>query len=88
MDIFHFIESKDIANHVKSVGYRLSDIQKARLIWNCQTATQSERHAAWQELIHSSTDQTVVSGLHATEWPSFLRCLKIIWLWNTNWSTF
>ena len=75
MDIFSFIESKDIAQHIKATGYRITDIQKAWLVWNCRSATQEERHAAWQELIQSTTDQKIVSGLHSTEWPSFHQML-------------
>ena len=76
MDIFHVIESNDIAQHIKSIGYRFTDIQKAWLIRACRSATQSERHAAWEELINSSADQKVVSGLHPEGWDSLHQMIK------------
>lgn len=76
MDIFRFIESNDIAKHIKSIGYRLTDIQKAWLIRACRSATQAERHAAWAELINSTVDQKVASGLHPEGWDSLHQMIK------------
>lgn len=59
MDIYRFINSTDIANYLKDIRYSFSTLEVAWLIWQCQTATMAERHAAWRELIHTMPDCSV-----------------------------
>lgn len=59
MDIYRFINSADIARHLKDIRYSFSTLEAAWLIWQCKTATMAERHTAWRELIRTMPDSGV-----------------------------
>ncbi len=59
MDIFRFINSKDIREHLRGLDYRFSSLEAAWLIYQCRTATLEEKHAAWRELIGTMPDCAV-----------------------------
>ena len=56
MDIYRFLDSKDIRAHLQSLRYDFTLPEAAFLIWQCATAALSEKHAAWQELIQTMPD--------------------------------
>ena len=56
MDIYNFIDSKDIRAHLQSLRYDFTLPEAAFLIWQCATAALSEKHAAWRELIQTMPD--------------------------------
>lgn len=56
MDIFRFINSEAIRDHLKSVNYEFSSLEAAWLIYQCHTATIEEKHRAWKELIETMPD--------------------------------
>ncbi len=57
MDVFRFINSNAVRNHLKEIGYKFSGFEAAWLVWNCRTATIKERHAAWNEIIETYPDE-------------------------------
>ena len=75
MDIYRFINSADIARHLKDIRYSFSTLDAAWLIWQCKTATMAERHTAWKELIQTAPDRPVENKFNAAGWPSLHQIL-------------
>ncbi len=59
MKIFDFINSRDVAEHLEKIGYRFSPVEAAWLIWQSKNHTVAEKHAAWKELIATSSDCSI-----------------------------
>ena len=51
MEIYRFIDSRDIREHLQQLGYRFTTPEAAFLVWHCHTATLDEKIAAWREII-------------------------------------
>lgn len=56
MDIFKFINSKDIREYLKTINYEFNSLETAWLIYQCDGFTIKDRHTAWQELIKTMPD--------------------------------
>lgn len=56
MDIYNFINSKDIRKHLQEISYKFTPVEMAWLIWQCEDATLEEKHKAWQEIIDTMPD--------------------------------
>ena len=56
MDIYRFINSKDIRFHLQSLRYDFTLPEAAFLVWQCTDATLEEKHEAWCELIRTMPD--------------------------------
>ena len=44
MDITRFINSRDIREHLKKIGYQFTSLEAAWLIWQCKNITLAEKH--------------------------------------------
>ena len=55
MDIYKFINSKDVRNYLKEINYEFTPVETAWLIWQ-STKPLEERHKAWQEMIYTMPD--------------------------------
>lgn len=64
MDIFRFINSKDIREHLRSIGYEFNSLEAAWLIYQCHDATIDEKHKAWNELIETMPDCPIEKRLN------------------------
>ena len=51
MNILRFVNSKDIREHIRNIGYEFNSLEAAWLIYQCRDATIDEKHKAWNELI-------------------------------------
>ena len=82
MDFLRFINSRDIRKHLEDIGYELSPLEAAWLIWQCHDATVEERHAAWNELIETMPDCPVRHGrssrgdTYRLDYPSLHQLLR------------
>lgn len=56
MNVYHFINSRDIREHLETIKYPFGSLEAAWLIYQCRFATLSEKHAAWRELIQTMPD--------------------------------
>ena len=56
MDLFHFIESKDIREYLRQIDYSFTAPEAAFLVWYCRNAALKEKFAAWQEIIETMPD--------------------------------
>ena len=56
MGILRFINSKDIREYLREMGYAFNSLEAAWLIYQCRDATIDEKHKAWNELIETMPD--------------------------------
>ena len=56
MDITGFINSKDIREHHRAIGYEYNALEAAWLVSQCQHATLEEKHEAWRWIIENMPD--------------------------------
>ena len=56
MNLYRFINSKDIRTHLEQMGYEFNSLEAAWLIYQCRTASIEEKHKAWEELIATMPD--------------------------------
>lgn len=56
MDMFCFINSKDIREHLQQIGYSFTAPEAAFLVWQCRSATLKEKIFAWREIIETMPD--------------------------------
>ena len=76
MDIFRFINSRDIREYLKSRNYPFTSLEAAWLIYQCRCATIKEKHEAWQELIQTMPDCAVAERPHTARHESLHQFLK------------
>lgn len=60
MDIFKYLNSKDIAEYLRSIDYKFTSAEAAWIIWHCRSITLAEKYEAWQEIIDTMPDCTVM----------------------------
>ena len=56
MDIYQYVNSKDIRAHLQNIGYRFNALEAAWLVYQHRGITMDERHAAWREIIETMPD--------------------------------
>jgi len=59
MDIYDFINSTAISNHLKSCDYKFNSLETAWLIYQSTDKTYEEKHKAWKWLIENMPDYEV-----------------------------
>ena len=57
MDVFRYINSNAIREHLKEIGYKFSGFEAAWLVRNCRTASLEEKHNAWREILETYPDE-------------------------------
>lgn len=55
MDIYHFIKSKAVIDHLKKIQHNFTPLESAYVIWQSE-APLKEKHAAWREIIDTMPD--------------------------------
>ena len=76
MDALRFINSKDISNHLKEIGYQFNTLETSWLIYQCRTASLPEKIQAWWEVIDTMPDCSVERRLNCMaieSWHDFLK---------------
>lgn len=75
MDIYQFIDSKDIREHCRKLGHQFNTVESAYLVWQGDWRhTLKEKHIAWQEIIDTMPDMTLKR--HGKNWGSVHQCIK------------
>ena len=57
MDIFRFINSKDLREHLRAIDYHFSAAEAAYLVWQSLTATLPEKQLAYEEILRTMPDE-------------------------------
>ena len=55
MDLYQFVNSRDIREHLKKINYQFSTLEAAWLVFQADV-TLEEKHAAWKEIIDTMPD--------------------------------
>ena len=61
-DITTFLNSKDIAEHWKKIGFACTPVQAAYIIWQSHEKSLQEKHEAWKELMETTPDCPFAEG--------------------------
>ena len=62
MDIYRFIGSKDVREHLKNIGYKFSSFECAYLVWLCRKPIK-EKHNAYTEMIEIMPDMPLTENM-------------------------
>lgn len=67
MNIYRFIQSKSVQEHLEKINYIFSSLEMAYIIWQCPDATLAERFDAWQEIIDTMPDTPLPDSMELKE---------------------
>ena len=59
MDISSFINSRDIWDYHREIGYEYNALEAAWLVSQCNNKTLKQKHEAWQWIIDNMPDMEV-----------------------------
>lgn len=76
MDIFSFINSKDISAYLKEIHYECSTLEAAWIVYNSMNKTLEEKFLAWEEIIKTMPDCKVPKRRHTTAHESLFEYLE------------
>ncbi len=76
MEIFDFIDSKAISNHLKSINYNCSATEKAFIVAMSTKATIKEKHNAFKCIIANDKDEKIEKRPNTCEYPSLFAFLE------------
>ena len=76
MNIYEFVNSRDIREHWQKIGFVPNALESAWLIWQCNTLTVAQRHSAWEEIISNMPDCPIPPSSHHPEQPSLKGYLR------------
>ncbi len=73
MDIFSFIDSKDVENYLQRKDYKFTPIEAAWVIWHSHEKPLTEKFEAWKELIaHYPNTPVIIEGKEVAKLDEFL----------------
>jgi len=75
MDIYSFINSKDIAEHCRSIGHTFTPLEMAIIVWLSEK-TLVERHSEWRWIIDTQPDMEVTEHPWAPHYDSLHQFLR------------
>lgn len=76
MDIYRFIQSEAMREHLKRIDYTFSGPEMAYIIWQCPDATLEERIEAWQEITDTLPDCLLPECVRSEKLSGFHDFLK------------
>lgn len=76
MDIYKFLNSRDIAAHWKKIGYNPSPLEAAWVVWNGGSNTLKEKHEAYREIIRTTADCAIPASECSPAFMSLHNYLK------------
>mgnify|MGYP004516004627 CR=1 FL=1 len=76
MNIFKYINSKDIREHLKKINYEFTSLEAAWLIYQCKEISLKEKHEAFNELITNMPDCEIKQRNNTVPQKSLHKFLK------------
>lgn len=64
MNIYEFINSKDIREHWEKINYVPTALESVWLVWQSKNHTLKQKHVAYREIIDNTKDCSIPAGLH------------------------
>ena len=59
MNVYSFINSKDIRRYLQEINYEFTPVEVAWFIWQCKSISLKEKHDAWNEIIETMPDMPI-----------------------------
>lgn len=76
LDIYQYVNSKDIRIHLEEIKYEFEPVCAAFIIWQSERHTLNEKHEAWRILIAGTSDVAVPQRLNCAGWDSLHKMLS------------
>jgi hypothetical protein len=76
MDVYSFVNSRDIKEYLRQIEYRFSPLEAVWLIYTSENRSYQEKKQAWLELIKTTEDCEVPKRLNCKGWNSLHEFLK------------
>lgn len=76
MDFFDFLNSNSVASYLKETGYRFSAQEAAFVVKHSRKATYAKKCAAWNEIINTMPDCSVICRFDYPQYKSLHQFLK------------
>ena len=76
MDIYSFVGSRDIREHLRTINYQPNAIEAAYLIYMSYNATLEEKMTVWEELMMTVPDRAMTQRLNLPATDSFYGFLR------------
>ena len=73
MEIYEFINSKDIREHCRNIGYEFNTKECLFLIWQSRRHTIAEKHSAYHEIMQSMPNSRFLIGQKPIELFDFIQ---------------
>ena len=77
MDIFGFIDSKDVRNHLKDIGYQFNALEMSWIVFFCKKRFVKDKITAWQWIIDNMDDCEVPQRSNCEYRKSLKATLKV-----------
>ena len=74
--ILQFVNSKDIREHLRNIGYTFNALEAAWLVWQSRYTTLEARHEGWKHIIAEYPDCPIEERLNTIPRPSLHRFLE------------
>ncbi len=87
MNIYEFINSKDIRRHCEKIGHTFNSMEAAFLIYQSQNHTLAEKHNAWKELIATMPDTVIEERFNCPHYYSLHVFLQQYMALEDRWLT-
>ncbi len=71
MDVCDFIDSRDVRDYLRTINYAFTAPEAAFLVWLNKTATLDARIDAWERIIETMPDCSMLARSNMVEIPSF-----------------
>ena len=75
LDIYQFVNSKDIRLYLRDIKYEFEPVCAAFIIWQSRRHSLKEKHEAWKTLIASTPDVAVPKRHNCAGWDSLHKML-------------
>ena len=76
MDIYRFIDSRDMREHLQKLNYSFTTPEAAFLVYWCKNAALEERIAAWREIIGTMPNCAMAERMNLEAIPDFHQFLR------------
>lgn len=76
MDIYRFIDFRDMREHLQKLNYSFTAPEAAFLVYWCKSATLNEKIAAWREIIDTMPNCAMAGRMNLETIPDFHQFLR------------
>lgn len=76
MDVYEYINSKDIRAYLVEQNYSLTPVQCVFLVWQSKRHTLAQKHEAWKDIMDTLPDCSVPERINCRGWDSLHAMLR------------